>query len=42
MATTIKVTALRYYAVEHLLMMLIVVALVTIGRVVLKRKSLDI
>jgi cytochrome bd-type quinol oxidase subunit 2 len=41
MATAIKVATIRYYTVEHLLMMLIVVALVTIGRIASKKKALD-
>jgi cytochrome bd-type quinol oxidase subunit 2 len=41
MATTMKVAEIRYYTVEHLLMMLIVVALVTIGRIASKKKTLD-
>ena len=41
MALAMKTPAIRYYTVEHLLMMLLVVALVTIGRIVSKRKSLD-
>jgi len=41
MATAMKIPAIRYYTVEHLLLMLIVVALVTIGRIASKKKSLD-
>lgn len=39
MATAMKIPAIRYFTVEHLLMMLIVVALVTIGRISSKKKS---
>ncbi|MBN1649726.1 MAG: hypothetical protein JW857_00280 [Bacteroidales bacterium] len=42
MSATMKNSLLRYFTVEHLLMMLIVVALVTIGRVASKKKVLDV
>lgn len=42
MASTMKNSLLRYYTVEHLLMMLIVIALVTVGRIVSKKKALDV
>ncbi len=41
MATAMKTPVIRYYTVEHLLLMLIVVALITIGRIASKKKVLD-
>ena len=42
MALAMKTQFVRYYTVEHLLMMLIVVALVTVGRIASKKKALDL
>lgn len=41
MAVTMKNPVLRYYSVEHVLIMLVVVALVTIGRIASKKKVID-
>lgn len=42
MALAMKTPLIRYYTVEHLLMMLIVIALVTIGRIASKKKAFDV
>lgn len=42
MALAMKTPLVRYYTVEHVLMMLIVAALITIGRVVSKKKATDL
>lgn len=41
MATTMSNPIMRYYTVEHILLMLIVVALVTVGRIASKKKTVD-
>lgn len=42
MANTMKNPLLRYFTVEHILLMLIVVALVTVGRIVSKKKVISV
>jgi len=42
MAAAMKSPLTRYYTVEHVLMMLIVAALITIGRIVSKKKATDL
>lgn len=42
MAVAMKSPLTRYYTVEHVSMMLIVAALITIGRVVSKKKATDL
>lgn len=42
MATTMHNATLRYFTVEHIFLMLIVVALVTIGRISSKKKTLAV
>lgn len=42
MANTMKNSMLRYFTVEHIFLMLIVVTLVTLGRTVSKKKLLEV
>jgi hypothetical protein len=42
MALAMKTPLVRYYTVEHVLMMLIVAALITIGRIASKKKTTDL
>ncbi|MFH0999708.1 MAG: cytochrome B [Bacteroidota bacterium] len=40
-SATMKIPAIRYYTVEHLILMLIAIALITIGRMLSKKQQLD-
>lgn len=40
-SATMKIPAFRYYTIEHLILMLIAVALITIGRIVSKKQQSD-
>ena len=42
MALAMKVPLVRYYTVEHAAMMLVVAVLITVGRVVSKKKATDL